>query len=396
MPPPEGQPRIHGLRRTGIIAGVVALAIVAYGVFTRASESARLRDWTEAQAVPVVAVEAPKHVTNAAGLELPGRLEAYTRASIYARVNGYVKSWRRDIGAHVRAGEELAIIDTPDIDQQLERARADLVVANANAELARTTATRWQALAGTDAVSQQDVDQRTSAFNASLAQVKAAQAAVDGLVVQKGYARIVAPFGGTVTRRDTDVGALINSGSGSGPELFEVSDTTKLRVYVSVPQTSVPGVQPGTKATITVPERPGKTYAAAVEASAQAVNSQSGTTLMQLLVDNRNGELLPGGYANVRIDLAGPANALTVPSSALVFNARGLAIATVGEGSKVQMKPVIVARDLGQLVEIASGLAATDQVIVNPPDGILDGAPVRVAEPVKPKAADGVKRGLGR
>ena len=307
-----------------------------------------------------------------------------------------MKSWRRDIGAHVRAGEELAIIDTPDIDQQLERARADLVVANANAELARTTATRWQALAGTDAVSQQDVDQRTSAFNASLAQVKAAQAAVDGLVVQKGYARIVAPFDGTVTRRDTDVGALINSGSGSGPELFEVSDTTKLRVYVSVPQTSVPGVQPGTKATITVPERPGKTYAAAVEASAQAVNSQSGTTLMQLLVDNRNGELLPGGYANVRIDLAGPANALTVPSSALVFNARGLAIATVGEGSKVQMKPVIVARDLGQLVEIASGLAATDQVIVNPPDGILDGAPVRVAEPVKPKAADGVKRGLGR
>ena len=396
MSPSDSSALLKGLRRFGLIAGVIALGIVLYGVVSRVAESARLKEWTEARAIPVVAVEAPKSTVNTAGLELPGRLEAYTRASIYARVNGYVKSWRRDIGAKVHAGEELAIIDTPDIDQQLERARADLVVAKANAELARTTATRWAALAGTDAVSQQDIDQRTSALNASLAQVKAAEAAVEGLVVQKGYARIVAPFDGTVTRRDTDVGALINSGSGSGQELFEVSDTTRLRVYVSVPQTFVPSVRPGTKAAITVPERAGQTYAAAVEASAEAVNAQSGTTLMQLLVDNRKGELLPGGYAAVRFDLVGPTSAFTIPSSALVFNAKGLAVAVVGDDGRVKMKPVLIARDLGQTVEIANGLAAADQVIVNPPDGVVDGADVRIATSTKPAAAATGKHGVGQ
>jgi RND family efflux transporter MFP subunit len=322
---------------------------------------------------------APHRTAGDESLELPGRLQAYISAPIYARVPGYLKSWTHDIGSRVKAGDILAQIDTPDLDQQLRQARADLSVAQANAKLAQISAQRWQPLAGTDAVAKQDVDTRTFTLNANLAQVKAAQANVDRLVAEEGFKRLVAPFDGIVTARETDIGALINVGATGGAQLFVVSATSKLRVYVNVPQNSVPSVPAGTKATIYVPEHPDKTYTGTVEASAQAVDPTTGTTLMQLIVDNRSGEMMPGDYASIHLQIPS-ANALSVPSSALIFDARGLSVATVTARDRVVVKPVVIERDLGTVVEIASGLKPGDRVIENPPDGIRGGDQVNISE----------------
>ncbi|MGA2189397.1 MAG: efflux RND transporter periplasmic adaptor subunit [Steroidobacteraceae bacterium] len=382
MPPPDDDSDravSHRLRRVGGAVAFLSIGLVAYGLVSRAAQNSRLHDLTEAQAVPTVAIVAPSRVENHAGLQLPGRLEAYIRAPIYARVPGYLKSWKHDIGGRVKAGEVLAEIDTPDLDQQLMQARATLRVAEANAKLAQISAERWQSLANTDAVAKQDVDTRTYTWNAAVAQVKAAQANVDQLAAEEGFKRLIAPFDGIVTARETDIGALINVGASGGAELFVVSETTKLRVYVSVPQNYVPSVPPGTQATIRVPEHPGKTYSGTVEASAQAVNPSTGTTLMQLIVDNSAGELMPGDYASIHLQIAGAPDVLSVPSSALIFDANGLSIATVGADSRVLLKPVSMERDLGAVVELASGLSPGDRVIENPPDGIANGAEVRLA-----------------
>jgi RND family efflux transporter MFP subunit len=273
------------------------------------------------------------------------------------------------------------------VDQQLLQVRADLATAQANAALAQTTAKRWQSLASTGAVARQDVDEKVGDLAAKQAMVKAASANVDRLIAMKNFARIVAPFDGVITARNTDVGALINVGGASGQELFVVSDVRKLRVYVNVPQTNVPSVQPGTQASISVPDRPNAKYSATVESSSQSVNAASGTALMQLVVDNQAGDLLPGGYASVRLDLAGRGDVLSVPASALIFDAKGLSIATVDAGNRVIIKPVTIARDLGKLVELGSGVAATDRMIESPPDGIANGAEVRIAAAPKPAAA---------
>jgi RND family efflux transporter MFP subunit len=382
MSQPDRNPSGHVPRRLTLIGGgfaLLAIAVVAYGLGTRQAQNASLRDVTEAQAVPVVALVTPASVSNNAALELPGRLEAFIQAPIYARVPGYLKSWKYDIGAKVKAGDVLAEIATPDLDQQLMQARADLSVSQANAKLAQIGAERWQSLASTDAVAKQDVDQRTFTWNANLAQVKAAQANVDRLVAEEGFKRLVAPFDGVVTARETDIGALINVGAAGGAQLFVVSETGKLRVYVNVPQNYVPSVPPGTKATISVPEHPGKTYSGTVEYSSQAVNPSSGTTLMELVVDNAAGEMMPGDYASIHLQMAAVAHALSLPASALIFDAKGLSVATVGADNRVLLKPVSIGRDLGTVIELASGLSPTDRVIEIPPDGIGNGAVVRLA-----------------
>src|SRR5258708_5523513 len=338
MPQPDRNPIPPVLRRLALTGGafaLLAIAVVAYGLGSRAARTSRLHDLTEAQALPTVAIVAPGHVKNDATLDLPGRLEAYIQAPIYARVPGYLKSWKHDIGAKVKAGDVLAEIDTPDLDQQLMQARADLSVAQANAKLAQISAERWQSLASTDAVAKQDVDTRTFTWNANIAQVKSAQANVDHLAVEEGFKRLIAPFDGIVTARATDIGALINVGAAGGAQLFVVSETGKLRVYVNVPQNYVPSVPPGTKATITVPEHPGKTYIGTLEASAQAVDPITGTTLMPIIVDNSAGELMPGDYAGIHLQIPAAANVLSVPSSALIFDAKGLSIATVDAANRV-------------------------------------------------------------
>ena len=374
---PVSRRTLRLIAATGI---AVAVIVVVSGVAVRAVGARDLRTWTSEQTVPTVNLVQPRAASSGSTLDLPSRLEAFSRAPIFARVSGYLKSWNVDIGGQVKAGQLLAVIESPELDQQLIQARADLATAQANAALAATTAKRWQALLGTDSVAKQDVDDRTGDYAAKKAVVAAAQANVERLVATKGFERIIAPFDGTVTSRDTDIGALINAGSGGvGQELFTVSDVKQLRVYVQVPQNYAPIVQVGTVATLTVPEYPGQKFTARVIASANAVNAASGTTLVQLLVDNSNGKLMPGGFASLQFKLPVQADAVRIPASALVFDARGLRVATVDANNHVAFKTVTISRDFGDAVEIGSGLTAADRVIDTPPDGLIDGDSVKVA-----------------
>lgn len=385
----------HKLAFAGLVAAAVAAIIVVMGITTRRAADAKLGDWTETQAVPVVAAELPDTRGKRTTLDLPGRLEAYTQAQIYARVSGYLKDWKVDIGTPVKAGQLLADIDAPDLDQQIMEAKAALASAQANLTLAQATLQRGQTLIRPGAISKADLDQRAADAANKDGLVKAAQANLDRLRVLEKYKRITAPFDGLVTARSTDIGALINAGA-AGPPLFVVSDTTKLRVYVSVPENYVPSIKIGTKAKISVPEYPGKTFPATVQASAQAVDVASGTTRMLLMVDNADGQLMTGDFANVSFELPHPEVAINVPSSALIFNQRGLFVATVSGDSRVHLKPVTISRDLGQQVEIGSGLSIEDRVIESPPDGIASGDLVRIARsaggrltPKDTAAADG-------
>jgi len=379
---PEPSVRVvsgRALRIAALVAGAIALVVVGSGIAARAATSRHLRQWTGANAEPVVSVTQPQPGDSSYALELPGRLEAYSRAPIYARVSGYLKDWKVDIGGRVRAGQMLGEIEAPDLDQQLSQAKADLMTAQANEALAKTTAERWQRLLKTDSVSVQEVDMKVGDFAAKDAIVKAASANVERLQVLESFKRVVAPFDGIVTARDTDVGALINAGSGKGLELFVVSDIHRLRLYVNVPQNYVAQVTPGTKAQVTVPERPGQTFTATVETTSQSVDPSSGATLVQLGVDNQAGLLLPGAFANVHFDLPVAAADLSVPASALIFDHRGVRVATVGPDNRIGFKPIRIARDLGDVVQISSGLAANDRIVDSPPDGIGKGDQVRIA-----------------
>ena len=385
MQPDSAEPALsrRKLAFAGLVAAAIAATIVVMGITTRRVADAKLGDWTEAQAVPVVAAAVPDTRGRRSTLDLPGRLEAYTQAQIYARVSGYVKDWKADIGTPVKAGQLLADIDAPDLDQQIMEAKASLASAQANLTLSQATLQRGRTLINSGAISKADLDQRVADAANKDGLLKAAQANLDRLRVLEQYKRITAPFDGLVTARNTDIGALINAGA-AGPPMFVVSDTTKLRVYVSVPENYVPSIQIGTKATISVPEYPGKTFPAVVQASAQAVDAASGTTRMLLMVDNAEGQLMSGDFANVSFELPHPEIAINVPASALIFNQRGLFVATVSGDNRVHLKPVTISRDLGQQIEIGSGISVKDRVIQSPPDGIASGDLVRIA-----RSADG-------
>jgi membrane fusion protein (multidrug efflux system) len=378
----------------GIVAAVAALTLVVTGIRAREDSSAKLRQWTDDQAIPSVAVIYADPGALTATIDLPGRLEAYYRAPIFARVNGYLKSWRADIGARVKAGEVIAEIEAPDLDQQLLQARADLTNQQASAKLSEVTLARRRTLIASNFVSMQEIDERTADLSNKNAAVNSSQANVERLEALANYKKITVPFDGIVTARSTDVGALINAGGGSGPPMFVISDIKKLRVYVNVPQTYVPSVKIGAKASISVPEYPTRAFEATVEASAQSVDVNSGTTQMQLALDNSSAELMPGGFANVRLALQRGDNVpLHIPSSALVFDQKGLRVATVTADDKILFKPVAISRDLGRDVEIAGGIALDDRVINSPPDGIVDGDPVRVVSTKGRPAAASAKQG---
>jgi membrane fusion protein, multidrug efflux system len=363
----------------GVVAVVGALTLVVSGIRAREDSEVKLKQWTDDQAIPAVAVIYPDPGALTATIDLPGRLEAYYRAPIFARVNGYLKSWSADIGARVKAGETIAEVDAPDLDQQLLQARADLANQQASAKLSDVTLARRKTLIASNFVSMQEIDERTADLANKNAAVNSSQANVERLEALAGYKKITAPFDGIVTARNTDVGALINAGGTSSAPMFIVSDIKKLRVYVNVPQTYVPMVKIGAKATISVPEYPNRTFEATVEASSQAVDVTSGTTQMQLGLDNMSGELMPGGFANVRLVLQRGDNVpLHIPSSALVFDQNGLRVATVTSDNKILFKTVKIARDLGRNIELAGGITVEDRVISTPPDGIVDGDPVRV------------------
>src|SRR3984957_6367280 len=308
----------------GALAVVAALTLVVSGIRAREDSSVKLREWTDDQAIPSVAVIYPDAGALTATIDLPGRLEAYYRAPIFARVNGYLKSWKADIGARVKAGDVIAEIEAPDLDQQLLQARADLTNQQASAKLSKVTLARRKTLIASNFVSMQEIDERSADLSNKNASVNSSQANVERLEALAGYKKITVPFDGIVTARTTDVGALINAGGGSGPPMFVVSDIKKLRVYVNVPQNYVPSVKIGAKATIVVPEYPTRTFDAMVEASAQSVDVNSGTTQMQLALDNAAGELMPGGFANVRLSLQRGDNVpLHVTASALIVGQNG-------------------------------------------------------------------------
>jgi len=367
----------HTLRTSGIVVGVVAVVLVAYGLSVRAFSSKDLNEWTAEQAITTVAIVNPAKSDASRLLELPGRFEAFATAPIYARVPGYLKSWQVDSGTPVKAGQVLGEIETPDLDQQLLQARADMESAKASMALSQSTFKRTESLLASKVISQQEYENRASDFEAKQAQYQSTKANVERLQVNKGFARITAPFNGTVTERNTDIGALINIGSSASPPLFIISDASKLRLYVNVPQNYSAIIKTGDEANITVPEHQGKTYKAIVASSSGVINTGTSTARLQLTLDNASGELLPGSYARVSFAIQSEAEILSIPASALIFNAAGLQVATVGTDGKVILKPISITRDLGKALEI-SGLFAQDQVIDNPPDGIANGEAVSI------------------
>jgi RND family efflux transporter MFP subunit len=371
----------RGFKLSGLLLLLAAIGIVIVGVTSRANNQAKLKAWTEKQAVATVRAKPPEHGTAAGNLILPGRFEAYARAPMYARVSGYLKSWNVDIGGSVKSGQLLAEIETPDLDQELLQAKADLASAQANVALAETTAKRWQEMLKTQSIARQEVDEKVGDYQSKQAIVKAAEANVNRLLALKSFARILAPFDGSVTARNTDTGALINAGNSTATvlPLFEVSNTRKLRLYINVPQNYVGKIKSGGKARFTVPEAPDAEFEATIQSTSGAINASSGTTLVQLLVDNAAGRFLPGGFANVNLLFNDAVERLSIPASALIFDQNGLKVATVGDDHKVTLKTITIARDLGKTLEVQSGLASHDQVIENPPDGVSDGDVVNVA-----------------
>jgi RND family efflux transporter MFP subunit len=374
------------LKPAGLAGVGLAALIVAGGLVTRVKANQDVKAWTAEAAIPTVSVISPSAVSGEQGLVLPGNVQAFYDAQIHARVSGYVKHWYEDIGAKVRTGQVLADIDTPELDQQLAQAKANLATAIANQNLAKTTAARWSSLLTEDAVSRQEAEEKAGDLEAKSSLVKAAQAEVQRLQALEAFKRITAPFDGVVTGRTTDIGALIAAGTPNDPGLFTVADIHRLRIYVKAPQSYSAVLHSGQTAALTVPEHPGQTFTATLVSTSGAVSDQSGTMLVELQIDNTAGALKPGDYAQVRFNLPAAAGTIRLPASAVMFRHNGMAVATVDPSDKVIMKPIAIARDLGTSVEVASGLGPNDRVVDNPPDSLVSGEIVRVAGPASRRA----------
>lgn len=374
---PENKTMPRGLRRAGIAAACVAALVLLAGIYVRLGEASSLRTWTREAQLPTVTLVSPSDGGADQALILPGTLKAYYDAKIYAQISGYVRAWYKDIGAHVRKGELLALVDAPEVDQQVAQARADFNAAGSAQKLSAITAGRWEDLLRQNAVARQDVDEKRADLEAKSDALKSARANLDRLLANKRFSRIVAPFDGVVTGRTADVGALVGS-STSGNPLFTVSDTHVLRLYVDVPQSYTAQIVPGMTVSLSVPEYPGRSFPARLTSSSGAINTQTATMLVQFEADNRKGLLKPGGFAQVSLGI--PAGAmLRLPASALMFRAAGLQVATLGPRNRIRMKSITIGTDLGSTVIVASGLSPRDRVVNNPPDSLADGDTVRVA-----------------
>ena len=381
------------LRWAGLAALAIAILIAVTGIWRRQQQDQQVTQWTRAEAVPTVTLITPQRGVSGIQEVLPGTIQAWYEAPIYARVNGYLKNWYFDYGARVKKGQLLAVIDAPDLDQQFHQARADLAAAAANERLAALTAKRWQALIKSDSVSRQETDEKVGALEARQADVGAAKANVQRLQALENFKRIVVPFDGIVTARETDIGALINAGSGvgggSGPELFRVADVHEMRIYVQVPQQISAGLREGLTAELHLPQYPDRTFQAIVATTARAISTTARTLLVELHADNPDGVLQPGTYAEVRFDLPNDPDMVRIPTSALLFREHGMKVAVLGPGDKVVLKPVKLGRNLGTEVEVLSGLTPADHVINTPPDSLAAGDLVHVnGAPVKQVAAE--------
>jgi len=370
----------------GAIALLAAIGAVMWGVTTRTRALGVVAQETREMAVPAVAVVTPTHGAPQEEIVLPGTMQAFTDAPIYARTNGYLKRWYVDIGARVGPGQLLAEIDTPELDQQLQQARADLSTTQANARLAQTTAERYRDLIKSDSVSRQDLDNANGNLEAREAAVESARANVKRLEQLQAFRRIEAPFAGVITARNTDIGALIDSGS-NAKELFHVAAVHRLRVFVNVPEVYSRAARPGLAADLTLKEFPGRRFTGTLARTASAIDVASRTLLTEIDVDNARNELLPGSYAEVHIKLPSATTTLQLPVDALIFKGEGQQVATVDAQNRVALVPVTSGRDFGDLVEILSGLTGDERVISNPPDSLAAGDTVRVVTPAPPAAA---------
>jgi RND family efflux transporter MFP subunit len=369
----------RNLKLVGVAAAAIALAIVAVGVLSRVHANQTLKTWTDVQAVPTVTVILPETSGGQQTLVLPGDVQAFNSAAIHARVSGYLKRWDVDIGASVKAGQVLAEVDTPDLDQQMAQAKADLNAALANETLAQSTAQRWGALLAKDAVSRQAADEKSGDLAAKSAMVGAARANLQRLRALEAFKRITSPFNGVVTSRTAEIGQLIAAGTPTDPPLFTVSDEHRVRIYVNVPQTYTAQIKSGVSANITAPEYPQRVFHATIVNTSKSVNAQNGSLLAELQVDNADGALKPGEYSQVKFDLPSNSAVVQVPASALLFRHSGMVVATVSPDNHVAMKPLTIARDLGGKVEIATGLQPSDRIVDNPADTLRDGDLVRIS-----------------
>jgi RND family efflux transporter MFP subunit len=391
--PEDAVPTVQSgtLKKAGIVAAVILLLLVAWGIFSRRHADNQLADWTKEQAIPTVTVATPQTSGTGDALVLPGNVQAYNNAPLYARTNGYVRKWFVDIGSPVREGQLLAVLDAPEVEQQLAQARADLQTARANANFAATTATRWQQLLKQDAVSKQETDERTSSSAAQQAAANASEANVRRLQALIGFTRITAPFTGVVTSRSAQIGQLVTAGSASAAPLFTVSDVSRVRIYVRVPQGYSGQIHPGLHATLSVPEYPGRAFDVTLTRTADAVDQQSGTVLVQLEAANPDGALKPGAYAQVRFPISASAGAVRIPASAVLYRSDGTTVAVVDGTGHVKLHPITIGRDNGDTLEVTAGLAATDRVIDSPPDAIANGDAVKIAKPDAQDAAPHAK-----
>jgi RND family efflux transporter MFP subunit len=378
------------------MALAVAIAIAAFGIYQRRTQEAEVKQWTQEQAIPTVAVISPHVGPATQRLVLPGTIQAWNETPIYARVSGYLKNWYFDYGAHVKKGDVLAEIDTPDLDAQLVAAQSKLnsaqamvKVREAEKQFAETTYQRWRdSPKGVVSVQEQqakeaDFNSAVARFNAAVAQAAADEGEVERLQALESFKKIVAPFDGVVTARETDVGALINAGSGtgggSGPELFRVADLHRVRIYVQVPQQLSAEIREGLNADLHLPQYPDKTFKATVATTSNAISSTARTLLVELHADNLDTKLQPGAYAQVDFELPGNPDVLRIPTSALIFREHGMEIAIVGPDNKIELKPVTLGRNLGTEVEVLTPLTQADRVVNSPADSLATGDIVRIA-----------------
>jgi len=369
-----------------LVAVVGLFAAGALSIKARAKEQVTLAVDTARLAVTTVSAGYPQPEPRSNELELPGSVQAYTESPIYARTNGYLLRWYKDIGATVRKGELLADLDTPEVDQELSQSQAARQQMVAALELARTSADRWRELRKTDSVSQQELDQRTSDYAQAQANLAAADANVRRLQQLESFKHVYAPFAGVLTRRNVDIGALVNAGNGgSGKELFNLALIDPLRVYVSIPEADAPAIRAGMRAWIALAEFPAARFTGTVVRTANAIDQNTRTLLTEVDVPNQDGRLLPGAYAQVHFDVPLNGGRLSVPSSAMLFRSEGPSVAVVGPGDRVQLRPIVIGRDFGTSLEILQGVRANDRVVENPPDSLETGQIVHVV-------ADGSER----
>jgi len=388
IPPLNDAGAGKGSRKAWIVLAIAVTAVAALlgsGIWSRVKAGATLRAETVQAAVPAVSVVSPKRTAPADEIILPGNVEPYISSPVYARTNGYLKKWYFDIGARVKKGQLLAVIETPEVDQQLQQARSNLLTAQANLELASITKTRYQGLLKSNAVAQQDVDNAVGTYNANKAIVEADKAAVEQYSALVSFEKIYAPFDGIITARNTDVGDLINSGSSTGAktDLFHIAQPGKLRVYVNVPEEYSQGVKNGMTADLSLAEFPGRKFRGNLVRTAEAINVTTRTLLIEIDVDNPTGTLLTGSYAEVHLAVPNHASTFLLPVNALIFRSEGLHVATVKSG-KVDLVAVTPGHDFGSQIEIVSGLNAEDQVIINPPDSIVSGQQVQIVQATLP------------